>query len=268
MLGTGNPAPDPDRSGPSAAIVVDGVAYVFDAGPGVVRRAAAAAKRHGLDALAPEHIHYVFVTHLHSDHTLGLPDLMLSPWVTGRPWPLELYGPPGLVAMTDHIRAAWAEDIAVRTAAEHHEGDASLANVHEIDAGPIYKDDHVRITAVPVKHGTWPHAYAYRIDGPDRSIVITGDYAPPAESIIAACDGCDVLVSEGYASQLAEGPRGPYMHSFHTSAIELGQIATKARAKTVVITHRRSSIADQVLLDEIHRGYAGPVVLANDLDRL
>src|SRR5271169_5584359 len=77
FLGTGVPAPDPDRSGPSTAIVVDGVAYVFDCGPGVVRRAQQASQRHHLDALQPQNIRFAFITHLHSDHTLGYPDLLL-----------------------------------------------------------------------------------------------------------------------------------------------------------------------------------------------
>ena len=88
-------------------------------------------------------------------------------------------------------------------------------------------------------------------------------------AVIAACDGCDVLVSEGYPSRILEREPGrrDYMRAFHTSALELGVLATRARAKQVVVTHRRSGIPDRVLLDEIHRGYAGLVVLANDLDR-
>ncbi|MEO8698983.1 MAG: MBL fold metallo-hydrolase [Kofleriaceae bacterium] len=268
MLGTGNPLPDPERSGPSTAVVVDGVAYLFDVGPGVVRRAAAAALRYKLEALAPENLRFVFVTHLHSDHTLGYADVIFTPWVVGRGVPLEVYGPPGIAKMTEHLREAYAEDIAIRTGAEHDSVEGSMVNVHEIVAGPIYKDDHVRITAFAVKHGTWKHAFAYRIEGPDRTIVITGDYALPADAIIAACAGCDVLVSEGYPATLAAGPRGPYLRDFHVSAEQLGTIATAARAKLVVHTHRRNDVSDAALLAEIRRGYAGRIVMAKDLDRL
>ncbi|HEY6036044.1 MAG TPA: MBL fold metallo-hydrolase [Kofleriaceae bacterium] len=271
MLGTGNPLPDPDRSGPATAVVVDDTAYLFDCGPGVVRRAAAAAKKHGLPALEPAKLHHLFVTHLHSDHTLGYADLMFTPWVVGRAAPLEVYGPPGIAAMTDHLRAAYAEDIAVRTEGlEQAESTGPVPNVHEVAAGMIFQDARVRISAFPVHHGSWAHAFGYRIEAPDRTIVITGDYAASEDAIIAACAGCDVLVSEGYPSQILEREPGrrAYMHAFHTSAIELGALATRARAKHVVVTHRRSGGSDQVLLDEIRRGYAGPVVLANDLDRL
>jgi ribonuclease Z len=271
MLGTGTPLPDPDRSGPATAVVVDDVAYLFDCGPGVVRRASAAAKKHGLAALEPTNLHHLFVTHLHSDHTLGYADLIFTPWVVGRTAPLEVYGPVGIAGMTEHLRAAYAEDVAIRTEGlEQSERASTVPDVHEVSAGLIFQDARVRITAFPVHHGSWAHAFGYRIEGPDRTIVITGDHAAPDDAIVAACNGCDVLVSEGYASRILdrEPARREYMHAFHTSATELGALATRARAKLVVVTHRRSGIPDQVFLDEIRRGYAGPVVLADDLDRI
>lgn len=270
MLGTGNPVPDPDRSGPATAVVVDDVAYLFDCGPGVVRRASVASTKHDLAALAPTSLQFLFVTHLHSDHTLGYPDLILTPWVMGRRAPLEVYGPPGIAAMTDHLRAAYAEDIAIRSdGPEDAERAPTVPNVHEVSAGLVFQDERVKITAFPVHHGTWPHAFGYRIEGPDRTIVITGDYSP-TDSVVAACNGCDVLVSEGYPSRILEREPGrrAYMQDFHTSATELGVLATRARAKEIVVTHRRSGIPDAILLEEIHRGFTGPVVLANDLDRL
>ena len=115
MLGTGTPLPDPERSGPSIAVVVDNHAYLFDAGTGVVRRAAAAIKQKGIAGLEPRALRVAFLTHLHSDHTLGLPDLILTPWTMGRIEPLELWGPKGTRAMVEHILAAYQEDIAVRS---------------------------------------------------------------------------------------------------------------------------------------------------------
>jgi ribonuclease Z len=268
MLGTGNPTADPDRSGPATAVVVDGVAYIFDCGPGVVRRAAAAARLHKLDALVPENIKFLFVTHLHSDHTLGYPDLMLSPWVLGRAFPLEVYGPPGIARMTEHLREAYGEDIALRSEAEDLASAERQANVHEVKAGLVYQDERVRITAFAVNHGTWKHAFSYRLEGPDRTIVITGDYGPPFDAIIAACAGCDVLVTEAYPTKLLNGPRAPYLRAFHVSAEQLGPLATKAGAKLVVHTHRRGDVSDEELRADIARGYAGPIVFANDLDRL
>src|SRR5258708_2371258 len=102
MLGTGTPIPDPDRMGPSLAIIVDSVPYFFDAGTGVVRRAAAA-QRAGVGGLTMPALQRVFLTHLHSDHTLGLADLIFTPWVQGRKVPLEVYGPPGTQRLVNGI---------------------------------------------------------------------------------------------------------------------------------------------------------------------
>src|SRR5579863_10556216 len=114
MLGTGTPNADPDRSGPAVAIIVNGQSYLVDCGPGIVRRAAAAT-RNGVLGLAMKNLKTVFITHLHSDHTLGLPDLIFTPWVLGRTDHLAAYGPRGLQDMTKNILAAWKNDIDVRT---------------------------------------------------------------------------------------------------------------------------------------------------------
>src|SRR5215813_5202671 len=131
LLGTGNPAPTPDRSGPATAIIVNGEAYLVDFGPGVVRRAAAAQQK-GIAALNPTNILHAFVTHLHSDHTVGYPDLIFTPWVVGRKLPLEVYGPPGIKAMTNHVLAAWADDIKIRTGPL--ERDIVSANGYRVNA--------------------------------------------------------------------------------------------------------------------------------------
>src|SRR5687767_6886529 len=102
MLGTGTPSPDPNRSGAATAIVVNGTPYLVDFGPGVIRRAAAADQK-GIKALSITNLRVAFLTHLHSDHTAGYPDLILSPWTVGRTHPLEVYGPKGVKAMTEHI---------------------------------------------------------------------------------------------------------------------------------------------------------------------
>ena len=107
LLGTGMPRPDPDASGPATAVVVGRRVFLVDAGPGIERRLAAA-------HLPIDGVTALFITHLHSDHTLGYPDLIFTSWVMGRKQPLAAYGPHGLQKMTDHLVAAWAEDIEVR----------------------------------------------------------------------------------------------------------------------------------------------------------
>ena len=139
LLGTGNPGPSPEKSGPATAIVVNDEAYLIDFGPGIVRRAVAA-QRKGIAALEPAKIRHAFVTHLHSDHTVGYPDLIFTPWVMGRARPLEVFGPPGIKAMTDHVLAAWADDVAIRTGpveAGFVKPEAYRVNVHEISPGLV-----------------------------------------------------------------------------------------------------------------------------------
>lgn len=269
MLGTGTPIADPQRSGPSLAIVVGGSSYLVDAGPGVVRRAVAAARRDSIPALRVANLKIVFLTHLHSDHTLGLPDLMLSPAVLHRQRPLVIYGPPGTRAMVNHLLAAYREDIVIRThGLEHGDTAAYRMIVHEVGPGVVYRDSLVGVTAFAVSHGSWPHALGYRFDAAGRSIVVSGD-TRPTTAIVTACKGCDVLVHEVYSRQgfdrLSAGDRS-YHSSFHTSAIELGELATRARPKLLVLTHILffGESPDEIL-GEVRSRFEGRVVMGEDL---
>jgi ribonuclease BN (tRNA processing enzyme) len=263
LLGTGTPIPDPDRSGPAVAVVVNDEAYLFDAGPGIVRRASAAFKQ-GIPALDPVNLKRVFFTHLHSDHTAGYPDLILTPWVVGRETNLEAYGPPGLKSMTHHIVLAYQQDYDIRVnGLEKLDPTGHTVDVHEIEPGVVYKDSAVTIEAFAVKHGSWPHAFGYRVQGPDRTIVISGDTAP-TQSVIDACNGCDILLHEVYVGSKSSR----YMQAFHTSAEELAKIANAAKPKLLVLYHQLylKGTTDQDLLNEIRKSYNGTVASGRDLD--
>jgi len=270
VLGSGMPAADPDRFGPAVAIVSNGTAYLVDCGSGVVRRAAAA-ERNGIPALAAPQLNIAFITHLHSDHTIGYPDLILSPWVLGRDGPLSVYGPAGLKEMTDHILAAWKKDIDIRVHGLERLPGPVIVQVHEIHPGVVYKDANVTVTAFLVKHGSWDEAFGYRFDAPDRSIVISGDTAP-TDSVIKACNGCDVLLHEMYDDSISGSSEGntpsPYFSAFHTNPQELAAIAGKARPKLLVLYHQMGKpIVDGHMLDAVRAGgYNGAVVSAHDLD--
>jgi ribonuclease BN (tRNA processing enzyme) len=269
MLGTGTPNADPDRSGPAVAVIAGGHAYLVDAGPGIVRRAAAA-QRAGEKALAQRDLDILFLTHLHSDHTAGLSDLMLTPWVLERDHPLRVYGPPGTKAMMDHLHAAYAEDIRMRTEGLEHANDQGhRVEVHEIEAGTVYEDDNVRVIAFAVPHGSWPYAFGFRFEAPDRTIVISGDTGP-FDGIEAACNGCDVLIHEVYSSRRfltrpAQWQR--YHSSFHTSTDQLAGIASRAHPALLVLYHQLYwGASDADLLAEMRQaGYTGDVVSAHDL---
>src|ERR1051326_6531207 len=273
ILGTGTPIINPDRSGPSVAVVVNGAAYLVDFGPGVVRRASAAARDKHITALTPKNLKIVFATHLHSDHTAGLSDLYLTPAVEGRPGPLELYGPPGIADMAAHIHAAYAKDIAGPTdGLEHGNRAAYQINAHEIKPGLIYQDANVKVTAFAVEHGSWAYSYGYRFDTAHGSIVISGDTAP-TQKIAAACHGCDLLLHEVYSTVWFQ-QRTPawqkYHSTFHTSATALSAIATAAKPKQLVLYHqlfRPADDVDEVLVNEMRKaGYTGAVASAHDLD--
>ncbi len=277
MLGTGTPRPDPERSGPASAIVVNGESYLIDCGPGIVRRASAA-NLTGIKALAARSLRRVFITHLHSDHTLGYPDLILSPWVVGRTAPLEAYGPHGLESMTNHILEAYGEDITVRTQGLEH-GNTTGYKVHvtEVKPGVIYQDANVIVKAFLVKHGSWKEAFGFRFETSDRVVVFSGDTAP-CESLVGAAKGADVLVHEVYEEAEAAPENRPggsawprYLHEFHTSTVELGRIAAKAGVKELVLYHilRSKTTPDGQLIAEVRKGgFNGPVIVPRDLDVL
>ena len=269
LLGTGTPYPDPNSSGPATAVVVDGRVFLFDAGAGVMRRLNAAK----LPLSGPE---AVFITHLHSDHTLGYADLILTSWVMRRAKPFPVYGPRGLQRMTNHLLAAFSEDIEIRTNGLEHEVPGGYrVNVQEIRAGIVYEKNGVRVTAIAVPHGTWKQAFGYRIDTPDRSIVISGD-ARPSEALVKAAQGVDVLIHEVYSAaglKPEDRPGGKdwpqYCREFHTSDVELGVLAARIQPKFLILDHTiRFGASDEDLLGGIRRGgYAGKAIVGKDLDR-
>jgi ribonuclease BN (tRNA processing enzyme) len=272
FLGTGTPGPTPDRQGPSLAVIAGDKAYLVDVGVGVVRQANAAYAK-GVRALKPQGLDIAFVSHLHSDHTLGLPDLILTPWVLGRTNPLELFGPPGISAMAENILKAYQEDIHVRTTGlEQGNLTGYKVNSHEVKPGVIFRDANVEVTAFAVRHGSWPLALGYRFDAGGKSIVYSGDTAP-AESVVQACNGCDLLIHEVYIGTPASAVHSPkdwarYMAAFHTSAPELADIATRAHAKALAMTHLMfmGNTTEADLIAALKKSYGGKVVVAHDLD--
>ena len=280
LLGTGTPLPDPERSGPCTAIVVNGTPYLVDLGTGVVRRAAAARSK-GVKALEPTNLKIAFITHLHSDHTLGFADFMLTPWIMGRHEPLEVYGPPGTAAMADYLLKAYEVDIKTRTEGlEHSNTTGFRTNVHEIKPGTVYKDANVKVTAFSVPHGDLA-AFGYRFETPDRTIVISGD-TTPSPALLENCRGCDVLIHEVYTTAsfaLVSPEWQEYRRTYHTSSKELADLATKAKPGLLILYHRANPGCDQArtdecrqagseeqLLKEMHQVYKGKVVAGHDLE--
>jgi ribonuclease BN (tRNA processing enzyme) len=269
LLGSGTPNAEPDRSGTAVAVVVGETSYIVDFGPGVVRRASAAYQK-GIAGLEVSKLTTAFLTHLHSDHTTGYPDLILTPWVLGRDRPLTVFGPRGLRAMTEHILEAYKEDIGVRiNGLEPINTQGYRVDVHEIESGVVYKDSNVTVRAFPVHHGAWHHAFGYRFETRDRVVVISGDRTPRVD-IAQHCQGCDVLVHEVYSVKgfkTRPAVWQAYHADSHTSSIELGKLAARVRPKVLVLYHQLLwGATPQDVLEEIHRVYDGTVIYGNDLD--
>lgn len=270
LLGTGFPRPLANAFGPATAVLVGSRVFLFDAGPGVMHQIAAA----NLPLRGPEAL---FITHLHSDHTIGLPDVMLTTWVMGRTRPMLAIGPPGLEKMVRNLEAAYSEDIDIRThGLEHDSENGWRLNVREVTSGVVYDSAGVRVTAFKVLHGSWSTALAYRVDTPTRSVVISGD-TRPSEALVRASTGVDVLVHEVYPEATYAAQRGKqlgdttndYFRSFHTSDTELGRLAARAQPKLLILTHivRMGATDDQLLHGVRAGGFHGAVVVGKDLGR-
>ncbi|MFH1927905.1 MAG: MBL fold metallo-hydrolase, partial [Chloroflexota bacterium] len=245
-------------------------------------------------ALEPKRLKRAFATHLHSDHTAGYPDLILTPWVLERDEPLEVYGPEGIRAMTEHILAAYQEDIDERLHGLEPANDRGyLVNAHEIEpgivyrdsnvavspgsraslpartpAGIIYRDSNVTVSAFPASHGSL-QAYGYKFRTPGRTIVISGDTAP-TQRMVEECRGCDVLIHEVYsvAGLESHAPEWQKYHStVHTSSYELAEMASLAKPGLLILYHQLLwGTSEEELLLEIRRDYDGLVVSGKDLD--
>lgn len=268
MLGTGTPIIDAAHSGNSIGILVRGSLYIFDAGPGVERRMfEAVTKGTEIDTIPA-----VFITHLHSDHTLGLPALAHYHGRNGvyrGGGALTVYGPPGVAKMMEHIDAAWADDRASRTGVRGVSPSWQVRGA-DVAAGVVYRDSNIVVKAFEVPHPPWQHAFGYRLETADRIIVISGD-TRPSDAIARECAGCDVLLHEVYS---AVGlPKVPpemqrYHPTAHTSTYELAEIAAKAKPKLLVLYHQLylGGASDDDLVREVRSRYNGRVVSAHDLD--
>ena len=242
ILGTGTPVPDAERSGPGVAVVHDGTSYVFDAGGGMVQRAIQASEELGIEALYPTEIGHVFLTHLHSDHTLDYPELAATYWWR-RDDKLKAYGPTGLQAMTEAYYDLLAIDIDLRTRGVQPVENPDFYQVDVTEIGPeggvVLEEGGVTVEAFPVDHGAIDPAFGYKVTTPDKTVVISGD-TTYNETLIEKAKGVDVLIHEVISeegwSKLPEAWRA-YHASVHTRTGQLAEIARQTRPGVLVLTH-------------------------------
>ena len=288
LLGTGTPNACPDHSGPASAVIVNNRAYLVDFGPGVVRQASKAYFK-GIDALRPDLLDIAFCTHLHTDHTTGLSDLIYTPWVLEREKPLRLFGPAGLSDMAKYIEKAYSADLDMRLNGDEpanltgYKTEVTQLSPGKEDYGIIYADENVQVNAFTVKHGRL-QSVAYRFITDEGVIVISGDTAPVPIMIEKAKDA-DILLhecqyTEGLACRTVDWQT--YHRNVHTMSTDLASIARMAKPKLVVTYHRiyhmnildnrkdlkkEMEIRNEKILQEIRSaGYDGNVVNGQDLD--
>ena len=194
LLGTGTPNAEFNASGPSYAIIVEDKVYLIDFGAGIVRQASKAYNQ-GIKQLKPSNLNTAFLTHLHSDHTVGIADLILTPWVLERKQPLSIYGPKNTDDLIFYTLKAFKTDIQFRLNGMEKANDLGIiVNVKEVENDFIYKDNLVKVKAIKVTHGTL-ESYAYKFYIKDKTILISGDTSIN-KNIEKEAINVDILVHE------------------------------------------------------------------------
>ena len=272
LLGTGG-VPRPRKTVMSTAqmIIANDVPYVVDCANGVSRQLVMA-------GVPLAKIRHVFITHHHSDHNADYGTLLLLAWASGLRTRVDTWGPPPLEKITRLFFEMSAPDIDVRIADEGRVPLVPLIHPHELTQnGPVLQDDNVKVTAAIVEHPLVPTAFAYRFDGPDRSIVISGD-THRADNLAKLAQSADVLVHEamwvpGVDRLVGASPNATTLKKHiidsHTPVEEVGQVAAAAGVKTLVLSHLVPAdderLTEQMWIDLAAAHFKGRIVVARDL---
>ena len=272
ILGSGTPNPDPERYGSGYAVIVNESAYIVDFGPGIVRRISAMSPTWGGDfpSMELQNINTAFLTHIHSDHSGALADLILTPWIMGRDAPLKLYGPPGLEAMSKNITEAYIDDINYRLYGSQPANELGFkTNVTEIvDDGSIYKDKNVEVIAFKNNHGDFKNSFGFLFITDDKRILFSGDTAVSA-NLKKYGNDLDILVHEVFSSETFVNKTKDwqiYHQAHHTSSIDLGIIAAELQPKKLVMSHILFwGASEESILNDIGVNFSGQAIIAKDL---
>ncbi|MFN8574261.1 MAG: MBL fold metallo-hydrolase [Gemmatimonadaceae bacterium] len=273
LLGTaGGPTFNAQRFGISTLVVAGSEVLLFDAGRSLTT---------GLARLTinPAELTRIFLTHLHSDHVISLPELLLFGWAQGRRTPLSVWGPTGTAEMMRHLQEAFAFDIHVRRDVDEKiPADGVQVKATDVDEGTVYESHGVRVTAFLVDHSPVAPAFGYRIDYHGHSVVLSGDTKPSA-NLVKFATGVDLLVHEVGRWKQDPDLAGPpddrvpgttqtrkqarVVAEHHTDGEEAGEIFDRIKPKLAVFSHHNAQPSATLAL--VRRHYAGPVTIGEDL---
>jgi ribonuclease Z len=287
MLGTAAAVPDPDRNHSSILVTVRGRHYLFDCGQGATHQMI---RSH----INPATVDIVFLSHLHFDHIADFPFFVLSSWIADRKNAPIVIGPRGVKNFVDHLfeGGAFQTDIDVRAKYPNRASNIHVLkpDVRECEPGLVFEDDLVKVTTCYVEHIPTEQSpcFGMRLDTIDgKSMVFSGDTAP-CDRLIELAQDTDLLIHEcTFPEKALEFRKSAGVGLWaHTSPGELGKIATKSGAKSVVATHFASfDTTNPVVMDmlaihmprdligpdlmedvvtDIRKNYAGELRLAHD----
>lgn len=264
LLGTGNPRPMMSRFGPSILVEAGKEKLLFDCGRGATQRLYQL-------KISFSDITGLFLTHLHSDHTVGIPDLWLTGWVMGRSTPLPVWGPEGTKAMMDHLREAYAFDIHIRRDVDTKlPGAGAEVVAKEIEEGVVYNSAGVKVTAFLVDHGEIKPAFGYRVDYGGRSVTMSGD-TRPSENLIKYAQGTDVLIHEVIDPEAFEGTvtadskeQRKKIIEHHTTPEQAGIVFSRVKPRLAVYSHIVPPDVPEVI-PHTRKTYSGPLEVGEDL---
>ena len=252
LLGTGTPFPNAARFGSAILVEAGGEKLLFDCGRGaVIRLSQAGVALNSIDAL--------FLTHLHSDHTVGIPDLWLTGWFLGRDHPLKVWGPPGTREMTHHLSLAYQFDVQTREHTENLPPEGAEIDSKEIEQGDVYVHGPLRVSAFLVDHGPVKPAFGYRVDYSGHAVVISGD-TRFSQNLVTFSKGADCLIHVAWMG----GSRNPNPEALRSlaSGEDAGRVFAAVKPKLGVIYHYKDEVG---LADAVRGQYQGPFVIAQDL---
>lgn len=262
LLGTGNPTPSLTRFGPSILVRAGDETLLFDAGRG-------AAQRLFQLGVPFQNINAVFLTHLHSDHIVGLPDLWLTGWLTGRTTsPLTLIGPAGTTEMAGYLEKAFAFDVRIRVEEGGQSAGGGQISARDIVQGAVYEEHGVRVTAFDVDHGMVKPALGYRIEYRGHVVVLSGD-TRFSENVIEFSKGADLLVHEVALAptDINSSTRGYRAFAHHTTPEQAAEVFSRVKPKLAVYSHIVSlwGLKDEELTLRTRPLYPGPFEIGEDL---